>query len=166
MMDHGAAKLPNLATLEALAEAQKIRRLKKADSRNSWPFQFSLVDRSGERLVNSIRFFLGSAEGCDDAKLVQLLYDLDSVHLEQTGRSVTGLVYDISPERTIVVRPISGCGPWPSEILRTQVLSAPFDDTHLTRRQLKIMRSLADQFQVATSNDALFSRVGDQSRGA
>jgi len=81
-----------------------------------------LISRDREKLVNAIVFFAGNTRYCGKTKLFKLLYLLDFHHFRETGRSVTGLEYRAWKH-----------GP------------VPFDDSHFTKRELRLMQELAER---------------------
>ncbi|MEX0735142.1 MAG: Panacea domain-containing protein [Steroidobacteraceae bacterium] len=117
-----------------------------------------LISRDREKLVNAIVFFARNTQYCGKTKLFKLLYLLDFHHFLETGRSVTGLEYhawkngpvpfslvrqrddlegdlavavDIVPQRAI------NCD-------RQRVVpEAAFDESHFTKRELRLMQELA-----------------------
>ena len=52
-----------------------------------------MIDRTNERLIHAMVFFIKKTKHCYKLKLFKLLYFLDFEHFKQTGRSVTGLEY-------------------------------------------------------------------------
>lgn len=118
--------------------------------------------RSRDRLINAIVYFASNTNYCGKVKLFKLLYLLDFTHFRETGRSVTEMDYvawkmgpvplqveqewdaldadlaqaiDIVPERVI-------------DFMRQKVVpKRSFDDSHFTRRELAIMKSLVQQFR-------------------
>ena len=117
-----------------------------------------LISRDREKLVNAIVFFSRNTRYCGKTKLFKLLYLLDFHHFRETGRAVTGLEYhawkngpvpfalvqewddleadlaqaiDIVPERVI-------------DYDRQRVVpKIEFDDSHFTKRELRLMQELA-----------------------
>lgn len=121
-----------------------------------------LISHEREKLVNAILFFAHETKHLGKIKLFKLLYLLDFEHFCQTGRSVTGLDYrawkfgpvpvevmqewdapepdlvaviSIEPERVI------------DYVRETVVPRSPFDDSHFTKRELRIMDELAAQYR-------------------
>lgn len=116
--------------------------------------------REREKLIEAAVFFSANTDCCGKIKLIKLLYLLDFEHFRQTGRSVTGLEYsawkmgpvpvalfeewdalgadfaqavDIVPERVY-------------DYSRERVVPRrPFDDSHFTRRELRLMNELAEK---------------------
>ena len=121
-----------------------------------------LIHREREKLINAIVFFASHTNHCGKVKLIKLLYLLDFEHFRETGRSVTRLEYrawkmgpvpidfiqewdqlepdlaaaiDIVPEQVI-------------DFVREKVVpKRVFDDGAFTKRELRLMNSLADRFR-------------------
>lgn len=130
------------------------------------------VSHKREKLVNAINYFVRETRHCHTLKLFKLLNFLDFEHFRQTGFSVTGLAYKAWPQ-----------GPVPSGLwhelkdgvgadLRRSVsvvqvrdditdrtlrrdlkAIAPFDPKFFTKRELKIMQTLAEIFQETRGED-------------
>jgi uncharacterized phage-associated protein len=125
------------------------------------PPEAMLVTHEREKLINTILYFAHETKHLGKIKLFKLLYLLDFEHFRQTGRSVTGLDYrawkygpvpvevmqewdapeadlqaaiSIQPERVI------------DYVRETLVPQAAFDDSHFTRRELRIMEGLAARY--------------------
>jgi uncharacterized phage-associated protein len=117
-----------------------------------------LVSHERDKLINAILFFAENTKFCGKIKLIKLLYLLDFEHFRQTGRSVTGMDYlawkmgpgpltfyqewdvpeadlaaaiDIVPEKVV------------DYTRETVVAKIAFDDSHFTKRELRIMDELA-----------------------
>lgn len=115
-----------------------------------------------EKLINAILFFATNTCYCGKIKLIKLLFLLDFTHFRQTGHSVTGFEYhawelgpvpydfyqewdtlradlaeaiDIVPEKVI---------DYTRELVRPK---REFDNGKFTKRELKIMLSLAERFK-------------------
>lgn len=117
-----------------------------------------IVSHEREKLINAVVFFAQNTNFCGKIKLIKLLYLLDFEHFRQTGRSVTGMDYcawkmgpvplalfkewdapemdlaaavDVVPEKVI-------------DYTRERVVpKVAFDDSHFTKRELRIMNDLA-----------------------
>lgn len=125
-----------------------------------------IVSHEREKLINAIVYFATHTKYCGKIKLIKLLYLLDFEHFRQTGRSVTGMDYrawkmgpvpfalyqewddpeadliraiDIVPEKVI------------DYTRETAIAKIEFDDSHFTKRELRIMTSLADLLRVSLS---------------
>lgn len=117
-----------------------------------------LVSHERDKLINAIVFFAKNTKYCGKIKLIKLLYLLDFEHFRQTGRSVTGMDYlawkmgpvplafykewDV-PEADLA----SAIDIVPEKIVdytrETVVPKIGFDDSHFTKRELRIMAELA-----------------------
>lgn len=121
-----------------------------------------LKSRHREKMINAAVYFAANTRRCGKIKLIKLLYLLDFEHYRQTGASVTGLEYramkmgpvpmelyqewdalepdfaeaiDIVPEKVV-------------DFVRESVRpKRDFDDSHFTRRELRLMADLADRFR-------------------
>lgn len=142
-----------------------------------------------EKLINAAIYFAEHTNHCGKIKLIKLLYLLDFEHFRQTGRSVTGMEYramkmgpvpmdlyqewdalesdfaqaiDIMPERVI---------DYVREAVRPK---RAFDDSHFTRRELRLMEQLAVRFRTDYSQPMInvthaergpWSAIWDDGRG-
>jgi len=142
-----------------------------------------------EKLINATVFFATHTKCCGKIKLIKLLYLLDFEHFRQTGRSVTGLEYhawklgpvppalfaewegldadfaeaiDIVPEKVF-------------DYMRERVVARRnFDDSHFSRRELRLMEKLAARFAEELSRPMInfthaelgpWSKIWDSGRG-
>lgn len=142
-----------------------------------------------QKLLNAILYFAANTHGCGKIKLIKLLYLLDFAHFRETGASVTGLEYrawklgpvpveffeewelpgddfqaavDIVSERVI-------------DYTRQEVRPRRAPDLGwFTRRELRLMESLADRFRDDLSKPMVnvthvesgpWSKIWDQGRG-
>lgn len=115
-----------------------------------------------EKMINVAVYFATHTNCCGKIKLIKLLYLLDFEHFRQTGASVTGLEYramkmgpvpielyqewdalepdfadaiDIVPEKVV-------------DFVRESVRpKRAFDDSHFTKRELRLMSELAERFR-------------------
>jgi uncharacterized phage-associated protein len=125
-----------------------------------------IVSHERDKLIQTIVYFAHNVKYCGKIKLIKLLYLLDFEHFRQTGRSVTGMDYrawkmgpvplefyqefdelepdlaaaiDIAPEKVI-------------DYTRDRVVpKVAFDDSHFSRRELRIMDELAMRFRESLS---------------
>jgi uncharacterized phage-associated protein len=129
-----------------------------------------LVTHEREKLINAILHFAHHTKHLGKIKLFKLLYLLDFDHFRQTGRSVTGLEYQawkfgpvpvevmqeweqpepdlthaiaIEPERVI------------DYVRETVIPRIGFDDSHFTKRELRIMDGLASRYRDTYSPDMI-----------
>jgi uncharacterized phage-associated protein len=115
-----------------------------------------------EKLVNAIIFFARNTQYLGKIKLFKLLYLLDFAHFGTTGRSVTGLEYHAwkfgpvpvslyqewdEPEAdlagAICIKPVQVF----DYVRETVFPQAEFDDSHFSKRELRIMTELADRYR-------------------
>lgn len=140
-------------------------------------------------MINAIIYFANRTRNLGKIKLFKLLYLLDFEHFRQTGRSVTGLEYyawklgpvpvalgqeweepepdmaqavAIEPEKVI-------------DYVRERVIArAEFDDSHFSKRELRIMADLVEQYRdelshrmidVTHAENGAWARVWNNGRG-
>ncbi len=121
-----------------------------------------LVTHEREKLINAILYFAHNTRYLGKIKLFKLLFLLDFEHFRQTGCSVTGLEYrawkfgpvpvqvmqewdDPEPDlaAAISIQPVKVI----DYVRETAVPRVPFDDSHFTRRDLRIMDELVAQYR-------------------
>lgn len=125
-----------------------------------------IVSREREKLIHAIVFFAKNTNYCGKIKLLKLLYLLDFEHFRQTGRSVTGMDYHAWKMGPV---PFAFFQEWdapepdfaaaidvvPEKIIGyTRELVVPkidFDDSHFTKRELRLMDELAARFRDSLS---------------
>lgn len=121
-----------------------------------------------QRISNIIRFFAQNTECCGKIKLFKLLYLLDFQHVRETGKPVTGLDYQAwkfgpvpmqimerwdDPDTEIA----DGCSVTSEPVfdyVRQTVKVDPacqFNELLFSRRELRIMRDLAEKYRRTTS---------------
>jgi uncharacterized phage-associated protein len=127
-----------------------------------------LIEHNREKLLNAIIYFLSNTKYCGKTKLFKLLYYLDFMHFRETGRSVTGLDYyawQFGPYPTALADDINT----PPDDLKDKVSiqcaqadnnnftcmkpRKKFDDTFLTKRELRILENVAFIFKDAKADD-------------
>jgi uncharacterized phage-associated protein len=113
-----------------------------------------------EKLIHAATYFLKNTKYCGKTKLCKLLYYLDFMHFRETGRSVTGLVYQAWQ-----------FGPYPSDFGSqldqsasngfpllaiksesgfTEIKSkVSFDPDWFSQRELKLLAKVAEIFKEA-----------------
>lgn len=125
-----------------------------------------IVSHEREKLIQAIVYFANHVKYCGKIKLIKLLYLLDFEHFRQTGRSVTGMDYRAWKMGPV---PFSLYREWdaPEPDLATAIDVVPekvfdhtlelvvpkvdFDDSHFTKRELRIMGDLAARFRDSLS---------------
>lgn len=119
------------------------------------------VTHQREKLIQAMVYFAANTRNCGKIKLFKLLYLLDFEHFKQTGHSVTGMEYRAWEMGPV---PISLWTEWPHprpDMARAVIISrervydywrdnvyprADFDPNHFTKRELRLMKSLVDQY--------------------
>lgn len=120
-----------------------------------------LKTRHREKLINAALYFAAHTRHCGKIKLIKLLYLLDFEHYRQTGASVTGLEYRAMKMGPV---PLDLYQEWDAlepdfaaaiDIVPERVLDyvresvhpkRPFDDSHFSKRELRLMAALAERF--------------------
>ncbi|RKT47504.1 Panacea domain-containing protein [Thiocapsa rosea] len=121
-----------------------------------------LITHEREKLINAIIYFAKNTRAPGKIKLFKLLYLLDFEHFRQTGRSVTGLEYrawkfgpvpirlmqeweDLEPDlrAAIAIEPKRVY----DFVRETVIPQAEFDDSHFSKRELRIMEELASIYR-------------------
>ena len=129
-----------------------------------------LLSHEREKLINAIIFFANNTKFLGKTKLCKLLYFLDFEHFKVSGRSVTGMDYyawkmgpvsvelyekveapepDMADKVEFVERPTRR-GP----MLTIRPLAA-IDESLFSRRELRIMQSLADEYCDTLAEDMI-----------
>lgn len=127
-----------------------------------------LVSHEREKLINTIIFFAERVRFFGKIKMFKLLYFLDFEHYRDTGRSVTGLSYYAWKMGPVPVElmdeveepePDMGQKITFSEIkvqrgtmLKIEPLDT-FDNSHFTRRELRLMERLAEEFKDSKADE-------------
>ena len=129
-----------------------------------------LISHDREKLIQSIIFFVQNTKKCGKIKLFKLLYFLDFEHFKRTGRSVTGLDYfawpmgpvpnslfeeiahprkDMADAIRFGERQVKGHA---NPMLTVEPL-IPFSDRHFSKREMRILRDLAEEYQNSDASD-------------
>lgn len=128
------------------------------------------IDHSREKLIQTVVFFANNVQKLGKVKLYKLLYFVDFMHYKETGRSVTGLQYFAwkmgpvpvslhdkmdEPEadwlgKVEFIQKETRSGP----MLTVSALST-FDPSHFSRRELRLLQSLAAEFYSSTSKEMI-----------
>jgi uncharacterized phage-associated protein len=127
-----------------------------------------LINHEREKLIEAVKFFAMHTRKLGKTKLFKLLYFLDFTHFRDTGRPVTGLEYFAWPMGPVPVElfnelaapsddwaenclfklvPIRG-----KEMLTVSALSS-FNQSHFSKRELRIMHELAKEFCDSSADD-------------
>ncbi len=129
-----------------------------------------LITHEREKLINAIIFFAKNTRSLGKTKLCKLLYFLDFEHFKETGRAVTGLDYfawKMGPVPTALYEEVDM--PEPDLAERVEFVEKPtrrgpmlvvrpiadFDDSHFTKRELRIIQRLADEFRDTQADDMI-----------
>ena len=121
-----------------------------------------LISHNLEKLINAAIYFADNTQHCGKIKLIKLLYLLDFEHYRQTGIPVTGLEYRAMKMGPV---PMALFEEWDAlepdfaqavDIVPEQVIhyvretvrpKRAFDDSHFSRRELRLLEQLADRFR-------------------
>lgn len=129
-----------------------------------------IVNHQRDKLAQAVVFFGHTMRKLGKIKLFKLLYFLDFEHFRDTGRSVTGLDYyawKMGPvPKTLFEELNAGDVTWDSTVqFQKKVLGAenewmltvtplvPFDNTLFSRRELRLLDKLAQEFRDTKAED-------------
>jgi uncharacterized phage-associated protein len=127
-----------------------------------------LILHEQEKAYNAIKYFSQNTGMCGKKKLFKLLYALDFEHFGTTGRSVTGYTYSawkMGPVPIELDREIKNGGKELLENFDLRVDPAgpyerlcfepktPFNAKVFSRRELAILKDVADRFAHSTSKE-------------
>ncbi|MEW6669874.1 MAG: Panacea domain-containing protein [Thermodesulfobacteriota bacterium] len=123
-----------------------------------------IITHYREKLINAAVYFAKNTKFCGKTKLMKLLFFLDFMHFKQTGKSVTGLTYytwERGPVPKVFFRELDSMKPDLSSairIVKKQTLEQivpkrQFDDTHFTRRELRLLETLAEVYLETKADD-------------
>jgi uncharacterized phage-associated protein len=130
-----------------------------------------LARHEREKLINAIIYFGKHTRKCGITKLFKLLYFLDFEHYRATGRCVTGLDYYAWKMGPVPVKLYNEV-PIPDRDLAEKVSfakirtargsdmflvkpKAKFDPSHFTRRELDILKDLAEEYKDSNADDII-----------
>lgn len=122
-----------------------------------------------QRLSNIIRYFARNTEACGKIKLFKLLYLLDFQHVGETGKPVIGLDYQAWKFGPVPVQVMESWDDPETEVAegctivsqtvfdypRQTIVADPgydFDEDIFSRRELRIMRELAEKYRSSLSS--------------
>lgn len=124
-----------------------------------------------EKLLNAIIFFVKNTRRCNKLKLFKLLFSFDFGIYRETGRSPTGLEYRAWPMgpvpaklyaeleapdqdmKTVLKITAAGADPdFPNKRMLTFMPRREFDDGCFTKREMRILRQVAEVYQDATAD--------------
>lgn len=128
------------------------------------------IDHSREKLIQVVTYFAQNVKKLGKVKLFKLLYFVDFMHFKDTGRSVTGLDYfawKMGPVPVALHNELDApADDWHEHVefkrinvahgqmLSVRALSS-FDPTHFSRRELRLLESLAKEFRDASADDMI-----------
>ncbi|MCY4524855.1 MAG: Panacea domain-containing protein [Halobacteriovoraceae bacterium] len=130
-----------------------------------------MIDKSREKLIHAIIFFVKNTKKCHMTKVFKLLFSLDFEHFKQTGRSVSGLDYyawDNDPLPKSLYKEINTSERLDEsiEIIKKKFLVfykrkvslkpiVNFNKRIFSKRELEIMNNLANKYKDFDSNDMI-----------
>lgn len=129
-----------------------------------------LVSHEREKLINAIIFFAKNTRFLGKTKLCKLLYFLDFEHFKETGRSVTGMDYfawkmgpvpvDLyeevdMPEADLAEKVEFAETPTRNGSMLVVRPVAEFDNSHFSKREMRIMRALSEEFRDTRADDMI-----------
>jgi len=128
-----------------------------------------LKSHTEEKFVQAILYFAHNTQALGKIKLFKLMFLLDFEHFRQTGRSVTGQEYrawrmgpvpaglvqqwdqlEDGLRDAIRIVPEKIISHWRETVVPLQ----PFDATHFSKRELRLLESIAQQYR-ETLSDAM-----------
>lgn len=129
-----------------------------------------IVNMDREKLINTIIFFSESTRNCSKVKLFKLLFLLDFEHFKATGRTVTGSDYFALPLGPVPLALHDEFDNDPPardfadsvEIKEDEFFGyrrflvkprKPFDSNIFSKRELKLLNSLAEQYRFQTATE-------------
>lgn len=130
-----------------------------------------IANHDRAKLVNAIVYFGQHTKKCGMTKLFKLLYFLDFEHYKKTGRSVTGLKYfawRMGPVPVSLKEELNQPEPDLSEkiiirevptrfeqSLRLIEAKAPFDPAHFSKREIRLLKDLANEYKDSTADEMI-----------
>ena len=129
-----------------------------------------LIEHERDKLINVIIFFAKNTRNLGKVKLYKLLYFLDFQHYRDVGRPVTGLQYFAWPMGPVPVALEKEVRAPAADMLEkvSLVLSSykkgetltvtpkvEFNPGHFSKRELKLMEALADEFRHTIAIDMI-----------
>jgi uncharacterized phage-associated protein len=129
------------------------------------------VDHSREKLIQSVIFFSKNVRKLGKTKLFKILYFLDFMHFKDTGRSVTGLNYSawkMGPVPVSLYEEIDApAEDWKGKVEFKEIpirdekkmlsvnAQSDFDPSHFSKREMKLLQSLATEFCDHTAEEMI-----------
>lgn len=170
-----SGKAPNRAAMIRCGARQRIRtaylavKMKRGGSVHQ-PELTMLVSHEREKLINAIIYFAENTRFLGKTKLCKLLYFLDFDHFKETGRSVTGMNYyawkmgpvpvDLYEEVDMPEPDLADKVAFLETATRNGTMLvvkpvAEFDDSYFTKREMRIMRALSEEFRDSRADDMI-----------
>lgn len=128
-----------------------------------------IVNYHKEKAFNAITFFLNHTSLCNKKKLYKLLFLFDFEHFEQAGRNVTGFDYfawkmgpvptelheaiDSNDEKLLERFEVNKQYDRKGREIVSLVSKQPFEEKFFTRRELRLLASLADRFELMNGDE-------------
>lgn len=129
-----------------------------------------IANMDREKLINAIIFFAENTRNCSKTKLFKLLFLLDFEHYKATGRSVTGYEYFALPRGPVplVVHEEFDIDSPPADLEQAVDIipeeyyghkrflvkpKQPFDSEIFSRRELKLLNQLAEEYRFENATD-------------
>lgn len=129
-----------------------------------------IISHDREKLIEAVKFFALNTNMLGKTKLYKLLYFLDFTHFRDTGKPVTGLQYYAWPMGPVPValheeipQPShdlsEGCEfrnvPVGNGSMLTIRARGDFNASHFSKRELRIMAALANEFRNSTAEQMI-----------
>jgi uncharacterized phage-associated protein len=135
------------------------------------PKNAMLIAHGRDKTINAVIFFARNVRHLGKTKLFKLLYFLDFGHFRETGRPVTGMDYHawkMGPVPVVLADEVEApeadmC----SKISFQEVVTgfgrpmlkivplADFDPTHFTKRELRLMEQLSEEYRDTRADDMI-----------
>lgn len=133
-----------------------------------------LKNRNREKAFNAITYFTQHTQSCYKKKLYKLLYLFDFEHFQQTGRSVTGYIYEawkMGPVPVALNKQIEANQEefaenfditkekigedWEGNIIEGILLVSKkeFEPRYFSDRQLELLKRIAESFEISTGKE-------------
>ena len=125
------------------------------------------IDHQREKLIQTVIFFAQNVRKLGKVKLFKLLYFVDFMHYKETGRSVTGMDYfawQMGPVPVSFFHELNlPSHDWDGKVnfaeipvanghtMLKVIAVASFDPAHFSRREIRLLESLATEFRDADS---------------
>jgi len=112
-----------------------------------------LITHERTKLINCIVCFKENTLHCKNTKLFKLLYFLDFKHYQETGRNVTGLIYQNCSNHEFKPVPISLLNELNDVDSDLSIINETgFSSEWLSKRELMLIEDIASQFKDSKPN--------------